>query len=183
MRRWWVWIPPGLGLLLLSAGLFWAWHVQHLREGQFDGEIRLACEQYAVDPALVKAVIWKESRFNPLALGRAGEIGLMQIRELAAVDWSTSQGVIGFKMGHLKDPKTNILAGTWYLARLLKRYRTADDPTPYALADYNSGRSNVRKWIKGDGADTNAAAFIRQIAFPSTRQYVQAVMERRSHYR
>jgi soluble lytic murein transglycosylase len=152
------------------------------RHRRFDREVHQAAERYGVDPALIKAVIWRESAFRPDARGRSGEIGLMQIRELAAADWSSSQGVFGFQMAHLENPATNILAGTWYLARLLKRYEGTDDPVPYALADYNAGRVNVRRWLRAEGADTNSAVFVEQIGFPTTRKYVQAVMEQRRRY-
>ena len=57
-----------------------------------------------------------------------------------------------------------------------------DNPLPYALADYNAGRANVLKWAKGAAA-TNSALFLSQIGFPMTRDYVRAVMARRTHYR
>jgi soluble lytic murein transglycosylase len=168
---------------LLLAGVVatgW-WGYERWREHRFDGLIRTAAGRYGVDPALVKAVVCQESRFRPRAVGRAGEIGLMQIRELAAVEWSTSQGVLDFELDHLFDPATNALAGTWYLARVLKRYTRTDDPLPYALADYNAGRNNVLRWNKG-AAETNAAAFVSQIGFPGTRKYVETVIHRRTQY-
>ncbi len=166
-----------LGCVVAGVGLYWRW-----RAHRFDRLIREAAGRYAVDPALVKAVVWQESRFRPHAVGRAGEIGLMQIRELAAVEWSTSQGVLGFELDHLFDPGTNTMAGAWYLARVLRRYSRADDPLPYALADYNAGRNNVLRWNKG-AAETNASAFVTQIGFPGTRDYVQKVIRRREAYR
>lgn len=182
VRRWWPWLCGGIGLLILVLGGLWARQIKNGHDGRFDREILRAAAQYGVDPALVKAVVWRESRFDPNARGRSGEVGLMQIRELAAVDWSSSQGVIGFEMAQLQDPATNILAGTWYLARLLKRYEQTDDPVPYALADYNAGRANVRRWIKTGGAETNSAVFMNQIGFPATHKYVRTVMDRRRRY-
>jgi len=170
------------GLLLLAGGVGVWWGYGRWRDHRFDGVIRAAAGRYGVDPALVKAVVWRESRFNPRAVGRAGEIGLMQVRELAAVEWSTSQRVTGFELEHLFDPGTNTLAGAWYLARLWRRYGQTDDPLPYALADYNAGRNNVLRWNKGP-ASTNAAAFVAQIGFPGTRRYVEAVAARRERYR
>ena len=70
----------------------------------------------------------------------------------------------------------------WYLRKLLRRYLQTDNPLAYALADYNAGRGNVLKWNYG-GAATNSAAFIRQIGFPGTRAYVQAVVARYQAYR
>ena len=176
-RRW----LSALLLLLLGGSAAGLWGYWRWRDHRFDGLIRTAAGRYGVDPALVKAVVCQESRFRPRAVGRAGEIGLMQIRELAAVEWSTSQGVLDFELDHLFDPATNALAGTWYLARVLKRYTRTDDPLPYALADYNAGRNNVLRWNKG-AAETNAAAFVSQIGFPGTRKYVETVIHRRTQY-
>jgi soluble lytic murein transglycosylase len=67
------------------------------------------------------------------------------------------------------------------LGRLLRRYRDADDPLPFALADYNAGRTHVLRWSAGAGA-TNAAVFCQQITFPGTRRYVEAVVHRRQRY-
>jgi soluble lytic murein transglycosylase len=74
-----------------------------------------------------------------------------------------------------------VLAGTWYLAKLLRRYAATDDPVPFALADYNAGRANVLRWMQGD-ARQRANAFRAAIGFGSTRRYVDQVLARRAHY-
>jgi soluble lytic murein transglycosylase len=130
---------------------------------------------------LVKAVVWRESRFDPAARGKAGEIGLMQIQEVAAQEWADAERDRAFEHLHCLDPATNTLAGTFYLGKLLKRYAHTDNPIPYALADYNAGRGNVIRWNNGAGA-TNSAVFIDQISFPGTRQYVKTVMRRHERY-
>lgn len=172
-----------LGQLLLVAavGLI-AWGVwNHWREHRFDEVIAQAARRYQLDPALVKALIWRESGFNPGARGRAGEVGLMQIREPAALEWAASEHLQSFDYTACLDPATNTLAGSWYLKKVLRRYRMADDPIPYALADYNAGRANVLKWRSGVAA-TNSEAFLGQITFPTTRAYVQSIMDRRQNY-
>jgi len=175
-RRLWV-----LSAFLLFAGaLGYAWHY-HWRDHRFDPVILAAATRYEVEPSLVKAVVWQESRFDPEARGRAGETGLMQVRELAALEWTDSEGMGALISEQLADPGTNTLAGAWYLAKLLKRYQHTDNPPAYALADYNAGRSNVLRWNKGAAA-TNGEAFIQQIDFPGTRRYVRAVLLRREHY-
>jgi len=169
-------------LLLLIGGAagYWWW------EGRFehsqDGPIRAAAQRYGVEPALVKAVVWRESRFHPQARGRVGEIGLMQLREEAAQEWADAEQIGGFEHEHCLDARTNSLAGAWYLKKLLKRYRQTDDPVPYALADYNAGRGNVLKWM-GGAAATNSAVFLEQISFPGTKEYVQSVMKQYERYR
>ena len=80
------------------------------------------------------------------------------------------------------NPITNTLAGTYYLAKLMRRYTLTDDPLPYALADYNAGRGNVVRWNDGAAA-TNSAAFIQQITFPGTSNYVLTVLARYEQYR
>jgi soluble lytic murein transglycosylase len=143
---------------------------------EIDAWILEASDRYAVDPLLVKAVIWKESRFNIEARGAAGEVGLMQILSLAALDWASAEGLEEFDVRMLEDPRTNVLTGSWYLAHLMKRYLTTDNPIPYTLADYNAGRSNVLRWWD-DYSKTNSASFIEQIGYPSTQRYVLDVMK------
>jgi soluble lytic murein transglycosylase len=141
-----------------------------------------AARRYGVQPALVKAVVWRESRFNAHARGGRGEIGLMQVLpKAAAKDWSDAEKLPELPADDLLDPGTNTLVGAWYLGKLLKRYEQTDDPLPYALADYNAGRGNVLKWKQGAAA-TNSAAFLAQINFPGTRSYVESVMRRYEHY-
>ncbi len=170
-------------LLLLLAGVvgwYW-WHLDWLERSQ-DGPIRAAARRYALEPALVKAIVWRESRFNPRARGRAGEIGLMQLRENAAQEWADAEHLDHFEHQHCLDPRTNTFAGTWYLKKILGRYSRTDNPLPYALADYNAGRGNVLKWNQGVAA-TNSAAFLEQIGFPGTKDYVRSVLHRYQKYR
>jgi soluble lytic murein transglycosylase len=169
-------------LVLLSGGMSGIWWWGQWRDHSQDGPILAAARHYGVEPALVKAVVWRESCFSPDRRGRAGEIGLMQLRGAAAGEWCRAEHVAGFAPMNLVDPGTNTLAGTWYLQRLLRRYAQTDNPVPYALADYNAGRSNVLKWQRGL-ATTNSQAFLEQIGFPGTRNYVNSIMRREEHYR
>ena len=159
---------------------YWGW--EHQRERRFDPLIRAAARRYQVDPALVKAVIWRESRFDPDARGGKGELGLMQIREDAAAEWAEAAHLSRFEHRACLDPATNTLAGAWYLNKLLQRYKETDNPAAYALADYNAGRGNVLKWTHGAAA-TNSQAFLEQMDFPSTRAYVRAILGRTERYR
>ena len=179
-RRHLLW-PTLLLLLGAGAGLSWWWCAGWLERSQ-DTPIRAAARRYGVAPALVKAVVWRESHFHPNVRGRVGEIGLMQIQEDAAREWADAEHIVGFGHEHCFDPGTNTLAGTWYLRKMLRRYTQTDNPLPYALADYNAGRGNVLKWLNGAAA-TNSQVFIEQIGFPGTKRYVEAVMERYEQYR
>ena len=169
-----------LAVVMAIAILAGKWRRDHLESSQ-DKNILLSARKHGVDPALIKAVIWRESRFHPEARGGKREVGLMQIMEDTGREWAGAQHVTLFSESDLLDPARNIECGTWYLRKLLGRYQQTDDPVPYALADYNAGRGNVLKWMKESGA-TNSADFLASIGFPSTRAYVHAVMERRQRY-
>lgn len=174
------WLPATVCLLAAAGTIAYGWFSTRLERSQ-DGPIRFAASRYGVDPALVKAVVWRESAFRPGARGQVGEIGLMQVTDAAAQEWADAERVYPLPEDHLFNPRTNTLAGTWYLAKLLRRYRETDSPATFALADYNAGRGNVLKWMRGP-ASTNSQAFLNAIGFPSTRAYVVAVLERRRRY-
>lgn len=167
-------------LLLFTAGSAWVWWRDRLENSQ-DAPIRAAALRYGLEPALVKAIVWRESHFDPLARGRAQEFGLMQLQEAAAREWAVAERLAAFEHVHCFNPVTNTLAGTWYLRKLLHRYAATDNALPYALAEYNAGRGNVLKWNKGEAA-TNSLAFVEQIGFPSTKAYVHEVTARYEHY-
>jgi soluble lytic murein transglycosylase len=167
-----------LAALILGGGYWWR---ERQRERQYKDEIAKAAARYRIDPLLVKAVIWRESRFDRNARGKAGEIGLMQIMELTGEEWAEAERLRGFSKNHLWDPSRNIQAGSWYLSKCLKRYTNTDNPLPYALADYNAGRSHVLRWNKGQ-ASTNSAAFLAQIDYPGTRRYAQSIIDRYHYY-
>jgi peptidoglycan lytic transglycosylase len=168
-------------LFLVMCIVFYVWREEQ-REARFVPQIQAAARRYGVDPLLVKAVVWRESRFQPGVRGRAGEIGLMQIQANAAQEWADAEHITGFDHEQCLDPATNTLAGVFYLGKLLKRYAHTDDPLPYALADYNAGRGNLLKWNTGAAA-TNSALFTEQIGFANTKEYVRSVQRRYALYR
>lgn len=176
-RRWYVVIA----VILVCDAIGLAVWLRSRRDNRYDAQIRHAARRYEIDPALVKAVVWKESRFKADARGRVGEMGLMQLRELAAGEWASAELLDGFRFGHLADPGTNTLAGAWYLAKMVRRYRHCDDPVPFALADYNAGRTKVLTWLKGE-AKTNGAAFLKLMDYPGTKAYIRDIMAARKRY-
>ncbi len=181
-RAWPRIIAAGIAAATVAAAVWWfGWGAEAERARKVEAYIGEASRRYGVDPALVRAVVWRESRFRPEVRGRAGELGLMQVGALAAEDWAKAEGLEGFEHRELEDPRRNVLAGTWYLGHLLRRYEGTDQPEVFALADYNAGRSNVRRWIAGE-ARTNGAAFLRSMDFPGTRRYVESVLARREKY-
>lgn len=151
------------------------------RHDSYNDAIASAAKRHAVDPLLVKAVIWQESRFHPEKLGGHGERGLMQVTEPAAQDWVKAEGIETFVPEDLLDPKTNIEVGTWYLGRALRHWSGQEDPLPFALGEYNAGRSRVRRWSRGE--QISAEELKRAMDIASTRAYVAAVRGRYEYYR
>jgi soluble lytic murein transglycosylase len=154
------------------------------RFARYDSLIAQAGERHGVNPALVKAVIWRETRFQPQMQGNHGERGLMQITEVAAADWVKAEKVETFVPTDLFDPKTNIEIGTWYLGRAMKHWAHKDDPIPFALSEYNAGRTRVKRWEKssGDISEFTAEDLRGAMDFPLTKQYVASIIERYGHY-
>lgn len=150
------------------------------RYNAYDTEIAQAAARQGVDPLLVKAIIWRESRFQPGKSGAAGERGLMQVTEPAAQDWAKASGVTAFSPSDLFDPKTNIEVGTWYLAKALRHWSSQEDPLPFALGEYNAGRSRVKRW--SGGAQISADELSKAMDIASTRSYIAAVRNRYDYY-
>jgi soluble lytic murein transglycosylase len=149
------------------------------RYSEHDPLIASAAKKCGVDPLLVKAVVWRESRFTTTKIGMSGERGLMQVGEAAAREWAAAHKIEVFVYADLFDAKTNLEAGTWYLSRALEYWKDRDDPIPFALAEYNAGRSRVERWAAG-GAD--AQKMMRAAAGSSARQYVDDVIRRYQRY-
>lgn len=95
--------------------------------------IREAAQRYGIDPALVRAMIWVESRYDPYAVSPAGARGLMQLTP----DTARSVGV-----ANAFDPRQNVFGGVKYLSLLLKEH---DGDLRLALASYNAGPAAVRR--------------------------------------
>jgi soluble lytic murein transglycosylase len=174
-----------LGLVLIatavSAAIFVYQRWLH-REQRYNQLITEMSEKYGVDKFLIKAVIRRESQFDPYTAGKAGEIGLMQIMPGTGEQWARANGVTNFGRESLWNEKINIEAGTWYLARALHHWEDRDDPVPFALAEYNAGPGNCQRWLP-NGQATTADEFRQAITYPSVRHYIDTVLEFRDDYR
>jgi soluble lytic murein transglycosylase len=163
------------------AYLYWQEHQP--RESVYDPQIAGISRAAGVDPFLVRALIWRESKFDPLTHGTAAdEHGLMQVTPEVGQMWAKANKIEDYKDDDLYDPETNIRAGTWYLNRALKQWSQTDDPVTFALAQYNAGRSNALKWVD-PLAPLNHTAFLDRITYPSTRLYVEKILFMRDKFR
>jgi soluble lytic murein transglycosylase-like protein len=129
-------------------------------------------ESRGIDPFLLLALIRQESVFQADAVSRASARGLMQImpatgRQLAR------QLKVGFPGNDvLDDPEMSIRLGTYYFRQMLDGFGGSLEK---ALAAYNGGASNVKKWESRLTRD-DAALFVSNIAFRETKLYVLRVL-------
>jgi soluble lytic murein transglycosylase len=130
-----------------------------------------------LDPALVAAVIYQESKFEDRT-SHAGAKGLMQILPSTAHYIARKSGGTQFVAGDLATPQINISYGSWYLRYLLDKY---DGNERLALAAYNAGETNVDKWVRRKGGPKGFGA--GDIPFPETRGYVTSVEKHKKMYR
>ena len=150
---------------------------------RYDGMIQSVATAHRLDPMLVKAVVWRESRFDPQKYGSVGERGLMQVSEKAANEWARENKIDNFRVEELFDPQKNLDAGAWYLQRAWQHWEQEPDPLPFALAEYNAGASRAQRWAGGEQAPAmTAKAFLSNIDFPNTRKYVDSIIGRYQFY-
>ena len=155
------------------------------RFSRYDRIIAEVGKKRQIDPMLIKAIIWRESSFHPDKVGKNGERGLMQVTVAAAKEWAKAERQNDFTETDLFKPRTNIEAGTWYLKQALQRWSTKDDAVPFALAEYNAGRTRVDRWIAQTnmGDKTSADDLRESIPYRSTRSYIETILKRYKLYK
>ena len=129
------------------------------------------------------AVSNQESGFDKAAISHAGARGLMQLMPRTARHHASRLST-SYQLNWLvDDPSYNVRIGSSFLHERINRY---DGSVPLALAAYNAGDGNVRKWLRafGDprGSEARLINWILLIPLVETRRYVQRVMERISAY-
>jgi soluble lytic murein transglycosylase len=145
------------------------WYLRIRYPLAYEPIVRGHAENYGLDPALVAAVIYQESKFQADAESDSGAVGLMQLRPETAQGIALRTGGSAFEVEDLYDPELNVRYGCWYLRHLLRKY----DDKRLALAAYNAGQANVDEWRReGKG-----------IAFAETRHYVTRVEKLEHVYR
>src|SRR3989440_2706652 len=131
-----------------------------------------------LDPALIAAVIYAESKFDPRP-SSAGAEGLMQILPDTAYFIAHRSGGTRFTESDLDTPSVNVAYGSYYLRYLLDHYSGNE---LLAVAAYNGGLSNVDGWAARASAG-GVQLTVASIPFPETRAYVQRVLDAQQAYR
>jgi soluble lytic murein transglycosylase len=136
---------------------------------KYEQIVRGHARNYHLDPDLLAAVIYQESKFHAAARSQSGAVGLMQLLPSTAEGIAVHTGGTQFRVADLYDPEINVRYGAWYLRHLIEKY----DDERTALAAYNAGQENVDRWRAAGGG----------IRFAETRAYVGRVEELKEIYR
>lgn len=162
-------------VLLAAAGGAFAyvqsepdWYLRLRYPLEYEHIVSGHAKNYDLDPALIAAVIYRESKFDAQARSSSGAIGLMQLLPETAKGIALHTGGKQFRVADLGDPEINVRYGSFYLRRLLNKY----GDVRLALAAYNAGQTNVDEWKREH----------KGIAFAETRQYVDEVLHARDVY-
>ncbi|MEI8081836.1 MAG: lytic transglycosylase domain-containing protein [Actinomycetes bacterium] len=172
-----------LVVLVLGAVAIYAvrtepgWYIRARFPLHYQTIIEAHAVNYGLDPSLVAAVVYTESKFDPNAKSSAGAIGLMQLLPQTAQGIADRTGGGNFTPDDLYNPEINIRYGCWYLTKLRDKYAEHPQALELALAAYNAGQGNVDHWV----ATTPAGKPVR-IRFRETRDYVRRVEELESLY-
>ena len=160
-------VPIAVLVLAVAVGLVYfrngqpAWFERIRYPLRYEQIVRGHARNYDLDPALVAAVIYQESKFRADAKSSSGAIGLMQLTPQTAEGIAIRTGGSRFQVSDLYNPEINVRYGSWYLRHLLDKYGDEKD----ALAAYNAGQRNVDEW----------RAECKGIQFPETQAYVARV--------
>ncbi len=90
--------------------------------------------RYDIDPAIVRAIVMVESKYNPNAISVMGAKGLMQLMPVTAKYLGVDDAF---------NPEQNIHAGVRHFKFLLKQF---DGDVKLALAAYNAGTRHVKRY-------------------------------------
>jgi len=123
---------------------------------------------FAVDRALLYALMRHESGFDPDARSPAGAAGLMQLMP------DTAALLGGRHQRALFDPRINLTLGQDYVARLLGEPAVRGNLF-LMVAAYNAGPGNLASWRDLDHTP-DSLLFIENMLAHETRQFVQRVM-------
>ncbi|HBK68840.1 MAG TPA: lytic transglycosylase, partial [Firmicutes bacterium] len=141
----------------------------------FRDTIEMKAEFSGVDPQLIAALIYVESKFNPEAESRRGARGLMQVMPETAL-WVSEQKGLSLQADELYDPEVNLKIGIWYLAYLFREF---NGDRVLVLAAYNAGWAKVKEWL-ASGAWQGKVNDLHRIPYQETRRYVAKIM--RTYY-
>lgn len=170
-------------LFILALFLFIAvnsnfdlWTIRrNIQPVKYQSEIDKYADKFSLEPELLAALIYVESRFDKYSLSPKGAIGLMQLMPSTAYWIAEELEYENFKLEDLDDPQLNIKFGSWYFSYLQRKF---DNNLIKTIAAYNAGENNVRNWIDaGWEGDID-----HKLPFPETDNFVRRVISTKEYY-
>ncbi len=148
-----------------------------VRPTQFDAVIEKVAAEYSLNPAFIRAIIWRESRFRANARGKYGEIGLMQLKMSTVRDWAKAHNKSVPSRSAVYQAELNIRIGVWRIDWALRNWENYPDQVAMALCEYNAGRTRlVRQYVHYNG---NTERLLRN--FPSAA-YAKSILTKFEEY-
>ena len=151
-----------------------SFYKRHVYPVKFQEEIEKCCKDYDLDKMLVYSIINVESSFNTNAVSPKGAIGLMQILPSTAQFISVKLNVKDYD---LKDPRTNIRFGCYYVRYLLNKYSQRDT----AVCAYNAGEGKVNEWLKNANYSKDGKT-LYHVPYKETREYLEKINKNYKRY-
>ncbi len=125
-----------------------------------------------VDPLLFFALVRQESLFDRYATSWAEARGLTQVIPSTGAGIAAALGFDPFRLEDLYRPVVSVRFGTWYLGRQLAAF---DNQAIPALAGYNGGPGNARRWAGGQVPVADMDLFVEAVDFAETRGYIERI--------
>jgi soluble lytic murein transglycosylase len=156
------------------------WSRAQTRPRAYEHLVEDAARRHGLDPNLLLAVMRVESVYQRRIVSYAGAVGLMQIMPRTGRHIAHAMGIEDFTTAELLRPEVNLDFAAWYLASLIERFQGR---LALAIASYNGGPHNVRRWIESYGQHMPLDAFLEEIPFDQTHRYVRRVLTHYAAYR
>lgn len=137
---------------------------------KYESEIKKYSDKFGVDRYIITALIKAESNFNSKAVSSAGAYGIMQLTK-DTFDYCMKSLNIKTSENEVFNDEKNIMAGTWYMAQMLKKY---NGDITCSVAAYNAGAANVDKWLK-NGEYSEDGKKLSYIPFGETQRHVKKI--------
>jgi len=135
--------------------------------------------RHDVDPLLMMGIMRQESTYRVTIKSHAGAIGLVQVMPATGARLAWLMGDPHYSPGALAQPSINLRYGTYYMSLLLNRF---DGVFPMAVASYNGGPHNVSRWVRNHQGKIEIDAWVEQIPWKETRNYVKKVVGHYARY-
>lgn len=168
-------------ILIILATIFAAAFQETLQKQRYPLFYADLIKEYSakngIEPALVAAVIFCESSFDPDAVSHAGAIGLMQLMP-DTFDWLSRLMDEDFIGGEIDDIETNISCGCYYLGWMQRKFGSEQA----SLAGYNAGHGITARWLADENYSKDGMT-LDEIPYEETRKYVEKVLKTKEIYK